>query len=67
MSIKKDDGSFLAEQLRGHISKSKSDYEDAVEAVCIRGFDEDIEQMENASKRYMALLRAGTLLTDVCA
>jgi hypothetical protein len=67
MSIKKEDRALLDESIRGHIAKAKSAYEDAVEAACLRGDDVDLDAMEKACKRYMLLLKAQSLLTDVCA
>lgn len=67
MSLKKEDRAFLDETVRGHVSKAKIAYEDAVEAACLHGDDEDLDRMEKASKRYVMLLKAQTLLTDLCA
>lgn len=65
--IKKEDRAFLDESLRGHISKAKASYEEAVECACLSGENEDLEAMERASKRYLLLLHVQTRLTDVCA
>lgn len=65
--IKKEDRAFLDESLRGHISKAQADLHTAVEAVCLRGENEDLDEMERRGKRYALLLKAGTFLTDACA